>query len=100
VRNQCTAIICLDKIFMYLITPYLTQRYETQTLRKELKIGIAAILNKDNKTDLSYEKNHLTKRLRCAREYDRKTTKSVGPITGHFAMTTVSFSAKSVLMDS
>jgi len=79
VRDPCTAIIYLDKIYMYLITPYLTQRYEMQTLLKELKIGIAAILNKDNKPDLPYERNHLTKRLRyayCDREDDKKTNET------------------------
>lgn len=74
-RVPSTAIICLEKIYIDLITPYLSQRYETVTLCKDLKIGIAAILNKDIQ-DLPYKRNHLAKRLRCAfceRQDDRKT---------------------------
>jgi len=42
--EKCTAIMCLEKLYMYLITPYITQRYERSTLRRNIKIGIATIL--------------------------------------------------------
>jgi len=49
--EKCTAIMCLEKLYMYLITPYITQWYETSTLRRDIKIGIAMILKIDIQKD-------------------------------------------------
>ena len=76
-NDKCTAISCLEKISLYLIRPYLLKKYnDTVTLRRDLKVGIAAILGLDVYKEGGYERVKFPKRLRCAdcsRNTDKKT---------------------------
>jgi len=88
--GKCRAIMCFNKLYMYLITPYITQRYETSTLRRDIKIGIAMILKIDIQKD-EYQRMRLTSRQRCAfctsRE-DKKPTKRAPIVNCQFAIIT------------
>ncbi|XP_032671956.1 piggyBac transposable element-derived protein 4-like [Odontomachus brunneus] len=75
-NEKYSAIVCLERIYLHLVTPFLTERYATSTLRKDLKLAIAGILKKDVHSDQPYKRLQLTLRQRCAfctRKEDKKT---------------------------
>ena len=76
-RNEkCSAINCLEKVYLHLVTPFLKKRYEMVTIRKDLKLAIAGIIKKDVQSYQAYERSQLPKRQRCAfctRKEDKKT---------------------------
>lgn len=75
-RNKVTAVACLEQICSYLVTPHLKERYAQPTLRKDIRYGIAAIINKDRLSEERKERIVLEKRCRCAlcdRKKDNKT---------------------------
>jgi len=71
--RQTTATTCLEKVYTHLVTdPYLSvsERYQTITLRRELKLAIADILKKE----IDYQRLQLPKRQRCgSRKKNKKT---------------------------
>ncbi|KAL6257875.1 hypothetical protein P5V15_011473 [Pogonomyrmex californicus] len=89
-NEKFTAIVCLERMYLYLVTPFLTERYATPTLCRDLKLGIAGILGKDVHCDEAYERIQLPSRQRCAyctRKDDKKTKEACSscrqPICDH-----------------
>jgi len=76
VPGKITAIDCLDKVYKFLITPYLQQRYEIVSLRKDIKLGIAGILKLDRYDMAPVERVEFDTKRRCEvcnPKKDRKT---------------------------
>lgn len=93
IEKKVTAISCLDELYLHLVTPYLERRYETITLRKDIRIGIAAILKKDNLPDKPIKRIELLSQQRCAlcsRQNDKKTKKGCSvcyrPVCAHHGL--------------
>ncbi|KAL7292612.1 hypothetical protein TKK_0013742 [Trichogramma kaykai] len=75
---KVTAIECLEKLHLFLVKPYLERRYATVTLRLDIRLGIAGILNKDVKGSNSLINVDLDAPQRCVsytRKEDRKIRK-------------------------
>jgi len=73
--EKSTAIMCLENVYMYLIKPYIIERFKMPTLRRDIKTGIAAILNIDPQKT-THERIQLPTRQRCSvcpRKEDKKT---------------------------
>ena len=77
VQEKVTAIDCLDKIYKLLVKPHLQRRYnEIITLRKDIRIVIAAILQIDQPNSESIQRVEFDVRRRCdlcGTKNDRKT---------------------------
>ncbi|KAL7294239.1 hypothetical protein TKK_0012255 [Trichogramma kaykai] len=76
--HKVTAIECLEKLHLFLAKAYLERRYATVTLRLDVRLGIAGILNKDVKGSNSLMNVDLEAPQRCVsctRKEDRKSRK-------------------------
>lgn len=74
-KNPVTASYCLEKIYLYLVTPHLQERYTTLTIRRYLRTAIGGILNIDTTRVQINEPYHLVMKCRCSlcpRAKDRK----------------------------
>lgn len=75
-NQKLTAINVLDELCMYLMKPFLQERYKSTSVHRAVKIGIESILQSDTPTLRNYERVKLDTRQRCAyckRSDDKKT---------------------------
>lgn len=85
INKKVTAIECLEDLYIYLITPYLQERYTTCTLRRDIKVGIAAILKIDDvSSKKTLQRIQLDYQQRCVlrkRKDDKKSRKGCASCT-------------------
>ena len=101
-KESSSAIFCLERLSMYLIRPYLTKRYDTMTLRRDLELGISAILGIDVQKEKDFREQNFPKDwgvLTAQEKTKRKRTKDVRLASGPYVKTTAYCSATLVLVN-
>lgn len=76
VEEKVTAIDCLNKVYKYLLKPYLQRRSEVITLRKDIRLGIFSILKVDRFDKEPVQRVTFDTKQRCqlcTSKKDRKT---------------------------
>lgn len=70
-----SAIECLESLYVHLVTPHLQDRYDNETMHKDILTGIASILGHDVNYENPQNRRLLTKKrcYVCSRKNDTKT---------------------------
>ncbi|XP_058810117.1 uncharacterized protein LOC131675225 [Phymastichus coffea] len=77
IKDNTSAVVCLEKLSHYLVKPLLQERLAVSTLRKDIKHGIAGILQ----VDVQFEKKESVtfpvgqRCVFCSRKDDKKSRK-------------------------
>lgn len=77
--EKVTAIDCLEKLHMHLVTPHIQNRYAIVTLRKDIRLGIAGILQLDVERShclVNVELRQPQRCVSCTRKQDKKSRKA------------------------